>query len=64
MNVLAVAASPLDTDGSIVVADDDGGQWYNFAIRESLAPGTYLLRVTHCCAGTGEYRLSTTFTPN
>ena len=51
-------------DGSVVVADDDSGQWYNFAIRESLSPGTYFLRVTHCCAGTGEYRLSTTFTPN
>ncbi len=51
-------------DGSVVVADDDSGQWYNFAFSESLAPGTYFLRVSHCCAGTGEYRLSTTFTPN
>ena len=51
-------------DASVVVADDDSGQWYNFAFSESLAPGTYFLRVTHCCAGTGEYRLSTTFTPN
>lgn len=51
-------------DGSVVVADDDSGQWYNFAFSESVAPGTYFLRVTHCCAGTGEYRLSTTFTPD
>lgn len=51
-------------DGSVIVADDDGGQWYNFALSESLAPGTYYLRVTHCCAGTGDYRLSTTFTPD
>ncbi|MFQ5953717.1 MAG: hypothetical protein ACE5JZ_01465 [Kiloniellales bacterium] len=50
--------------GSIVVADDDSGQWYNFALSQSLDTGTYYLRVTHCCAGTGDYRLTTTFTPN
>lgn len=50
--------------GSVVATDDDGGPWYNFALSQSLDAGTYYLRVTHCCAGTGEYRLTTTFTPN
>ncbi len=60
-DVLAVLEA---ADGSVVGGDDDSGQWYNFAFSQTLAPGTYYLRVTHCCAGTGNYRLSTTFSPN
>ena len=51
-------------DGAVVAADDDGGDWYNFSLEGAVAPGTYLLSVTHCCAGTGAYGLSSSFTPN
>ena len=48
----------------MVAANDDGGGWYNFSLEGAVAPGTYLLSVTHCCAGTGAYGLSSSFTPN
>ncbi len=51
-------------EGAVVAADDDGGAWYNFSLEGAVAPGTYLLSVTHCCAGTGAYGLSSSFTPN
>ena len=51
-------------EGAAVAADDDGGAWYNFSLEGAVAPGTYLLSVTHCCAGTGAYALSSSFTPN
>ena len=51
-------------EGAVVAADDDGGDWYNFSLEGAVAPGTYLLSVTHCCAGTGAYGLSSSFTPN
>ena len=51
-------------EGAAVAAEDDGGDWYNFSLEGAVAPGTYLLSVTHCCAGTGAYGLSSSFTPN
>ncbi len=51
-------------EGVVVAADDDGGGWYNFSLEGAVAPGTYLLSVTHCCAGTGAYGLTSSFTPN
>ena len=51
-------------EGAAVAANDDGGAWYNFSLEGAVAPGTYLLSVTHCCEGTGTYGLSTSFTPN
>ena len=45
-------------EGSIIASDDDGGERYNFSIKQPVAAGTYFLRVTHCCAGQGDYRLS------
>ena len=55
----------LETDeGIVIAADDDSGARYNFSIEQAVAPGTYYLRVTHCCAGLGEYRLSLSITPN
>lgn len=45
-------------EGSVIASDDDGGERYNFSIKQPVAAGTYFLRVTHCCAGQGDYRLS------
>ena len=49
-------------DGTVIAADDDGGPWYNFQLSQSVVPGTYYVRVSHCCAGTGQYRLTTALT--
>lgn len=58
-----VAAVLESADGIAVAADDDGGTWYNFRIEHSVAPGTYFLRVRHCCKGSGRYGVTATFTP-
>lgn len=47
-----------DAAGVVLASDDDGGGWYNFKIVRALGPGTYYLRVRHCCEGTGAYDLS------
>ncbi len=52
-----VAGTVLDSDGTPVASDDDGGTRYNFQIATPVVPGTYYLRVTHCCSGSGSYRL-------
>jgi len=51
-------------EGEAVAIDDDDGAWYNFSLEGAVAPGTYLLRVSHCCDGTGNYAVSASFTPN
>ena len=51
-------------EGAVIATDDDGGPWYNFRIEKSVSPGTYYLRVTHCCAGAGQYRLSSRLVPD
>jgi len=50
----------LDSGGNTVIAtDDDAGSWYNFSLQKpGIAPGTYYLRVRHCCQGGGTYTIS------
>ena len=52
-----VAGAVLDAVGATISSDDDGGPRYNFQIVTPVVPGTYYLRVTHCCSGSGSYRL-------
>ncbi|MSO92494.1 MAG: hypothetical protein EXQ86_03735 [Rhodospirillales bacterium] len=58
-----VKASLESMDGAVIAADDDGGPWYNFRVESSVAPGTYVVRVAHCCRGTGRYGISFTLSP-
>ena len=48
----------LDSGGTSVTSNDDGGSWYNFRIQQSVSAGTYYLRVRHCCAGGGSYAIT------
>jgi len=49
----------------VIAVDDDSGPRYNFRLdTPPLAPGTYYLRVRHCCAGKGSYSLKRTFREN
>lgn len=50
-----LAAQLEDGAGAVLASDDDGGGWYNFKVVRALGPGTYYLRVRHCCSGTGDY---------
>ncbi len=52
-----------DALGLALGSDDDAGGWYNFRLARSVAPGTYYLRVGHCCAGSGAYQLTATLAP-
>ena len=52
-----------DSGGTALASDDDSGGWYNFKLARALQPGTYYLRVGHCCGGAGAYRLSATMAP-
>ncbi len=52
------------SDGTEINQNDDGGDWYNFSLRQSLEPGTYYLVVQHCCGGTGRYSMTSTLLPN
>ncbi|MGQ0677010.1 MAG: PPC domain-containing protein [Rhodospirillales bacterium] len=58
-----VKATLEDSGGAALASDDDAGGWYNFKLARAVAPGTYYLRVGHCCAGAGAYTLSATLTP-
>ena len=53
-----LAAQLEDGAGVVLASDDDGGGWYNFKIVRALGPGTYYLRVRHCCSGTGDYSVT------
>lgn len=53
-----------DAKGNLIAADDDGGARYNFRLAAPVPAGTYFLRVRHCCAGRGTYRLNRIFTEN
>ncbi len=62
------SAGPTDTlgrledgDGTVLLSDDDSGPWYNFRISGALPAGSYYLRISHCCAGAGGYRLTGSF---
>jgi len=50
--------------GELIATDDDGGSRYNFTLGAPLPAGTYYLRVRHCCAGKGSYRLRQTVDGN
>ena len=51
------------TSGTVIAADDDSGPWYNFRLEGAVSPGTYFVRVAHCCKGTGRYGLSFALNP-
>ncbi len=52
--------SVQDESGNQLATDDDSGDWYNGKLTVSLAPGAYIVKVAHCCEGTGTYRLLVT----
>ncbi len=65
------SSGPTDVDvslenagGTSIGSDSDGGQWYNFNLSQSLAAGTYFVRVSHCCGGLGDYSLTASFAAN
>ncbi len=58
-----LVATLEDGVGNVIARSDDDGTWYNFSISETLGAGTYYLRISHCCAGTGDYAVTATFTP-
>ena len=58
-----VVATLEDGVGNVLARSDDDGSWYNFSISQTLGAGTYYLRVSHCCEGTGDYTVTATFTP-
>ena len=52
-----------DAVDKVIASDDDSGDRYNFRLSHHLAAGTYFITISHCCGGTGDYRLITTLTP-
>src|SRR6185369_6127037 len=40
-----------DAAGTLLASSDDDGTGYNFKLSGTIAPGTYYLRVSHCCGG-------------
>jgi hypothetical protein len=58
-----VAAVLESADGTPMAADDDGGAWYNFRIEHAVGAGTYFLKVSHCCKGSGPYALTVGLNP-
>ena len=53
-----VVGAILTKKGKIILSDDDSGGNYNFAIRQKLPPGDYILSVKHCCFGEGPFSLT------
>ena len=51
-------------DGTVLATDDDSGAWYNAKLAATVAPGTYYVRVAHCCDGTGSFTLTSSFAAN
>jgi hypothetical protein len=58
-----VVGTLFDSGGEALRNDDDGANWYNFSVAEDVTPGTYYVRVEHCCGGTGAYVINASFTP-
>jgi hypothetical protein len=50
-----------DSAGKVLATSDDDGTGYNFKLTGTIAPGTYYLRVSHCCGGIGTYQVSAGF---
>ena len=55
-----LVAELVDPSGQVIAEDDDAGSGYNFSLSSELTPGTYRLRVRHCCSGTGPFTVSVT----
>ncbi len=47
-----------DGQGAVLGSDDDSAGWYNATLSRAVVVGTYFVRVTHCCDGTGSYSLA------
>ncbi|MCK6449747.1 MAG: PPC domain-containing protein [Alphaproteobacteria bacterium] len=56
-----VKATLEDAAGKVLATDDDAGTGYGFKLSGTIAPGTYYLRVGHCCGGIGTYQLDAAF---
>lgn len=56
-----VKATLEDAAGKVLATDDDAGTGYGFKLTGTIAPGTYYLRVGHCCGGIGAYQLDAAF---
>ena len=53
-----VLARLYTKDGTLIRADDDSGKNYNAALKQTGLPaGTYTLEISHCCGGSGGYRV-------
>ncbi|MEQ9640008.1 MAG: PPC domain-containing protein [Alphaproteobacteria bacterium] len=59
-----VVGAILNASGAVLASNDDGGSWYNFRVAQDVAPGTYYVRVRHCCGGTGSYQINAAFSPS
>ena len=59
-----VSAVLTDSNGNVIASDDDSGARYNFSVSAGVTAGTYFLKVSHCCVGTGTYKLTRQFQPN
>jgi hypothetical protein len=52
-----------DATGQSLATSEDDGSWYNFKISRAVQPGTYYLRVGHCCGGIGAYQINASLAP-
>lgn len=52
-----------DANGVTLATDEDSAAWYNFKLSRAVQPGTYYLRVGHCCGGIGTYQINAAFAP-
>jgi hypothetical protein len=52
-----------DSTGQSLASSEDEGSWYNFKLARAVQPGTYYLRVGHCCGGIGGYQINAAISP-
>lgn len=52
-----------DSTGQSLATSEDDGAWYNFKLSRAVQPGTYYLRVGHCCGGIGTYQINASIAP-
>ncbi|MCC7045429.1 MAG: PPC domain-containing protein [Alphaproteobacteria bacterium] len=52
-----------DSTGQSLATSEDDGTWYNFKLSRAVQPGTYYLRVGHCCGGIGAYQINAAIAP-
>jgi len=58
-----VKATLEDAGGRALATAEDEGNWYNFKLSQPVQPGTYYLRVGHCCGGIGGYQINAAMAP-